>query len=168
MSRFVRRALGTVLPLALLYFHVALAAGEEPVPNANPKVRVNTDLVDSRAGKSALVLAEIQALNDAERFAEAEKLARETIAAHKTNAQLYNLHGFALRKLKKWDASIAAYKEALKINPDFPQAKEYLAVAYLNLRKVSEAKKLHAELKGEFPDLALMIENEAKRLKVKW
>lgn len=118
------------------------------------------------APKAQMSAAEIQALADAGNFADAEKNAKAALEKEKS-AELYNLLGFSQRKQNKWDDSIKSYKEALKLKPDFPQAKEYLAVAYLNKGKKADAKKLHTELKKSHPDLAKMIEDEAMRLKIK-
>ena len=120
------------------------------------------------AAASSLSVAEVQALADAGKFADAEKKAAELSQKDPQNAEAFNLLGFSLRKQNKWKPSIEAYKKALKIKPDYPQAKEYLAVAYLNTGNVGAAKILHAELSKSNPDLAKMVETEAKRLKVKW
>lgn len=54
--------------------------------------------------------------------------------------QAYSELGFALRKLGKWDESLAAYDKALAIQPMYAQAIEYRAEAYLGLNKIDEAK----------------------------
>jgi Flp pilus assembly protein TadD len=116
----------------------------------------------------AEAIAQVQALADAERFPEAETQATEAIKTYKSSPNLYNLLGFSLRKQNKWDKAVEAYKTALKLSPNFPLAKEYLAVAYLNMKKPQEAKKLLNDLSKTHPRLAEMIRIEGKRLNIKW
>ena len=138
---------------------VAFASGDAPSPSAPSS---------ASAPASAVSLAEVQALVDAGKFADAEKKATELTQKDEKNAEAFNLLGFSLRKQEKWNPSIDAYKKALKLKPDYAQAKEYLAVAYLNTGYVDAAKAIHRDLSKKHPDLAKMVKTEAKRLKVKW
>lgn len=63
--------------------------------------------------------------------------------------QAWSELGYALRKTGDYDASLAAYDRALSIQPGFPQAVEYRAVAYLHLGRIEDAKAAYMEL---FPD----------------
>jgi tetratricopeptide (TPR) repeat protein len=112
-------------------------------------------------------VAEVQALADAKKFGQAEAKARAFLKRDPTIAELHNLLGFSLRKQSKFSDSLASYQEAIKLKPDFPQAKEYLAVSYLNMKESKPALALYNELKTSHPNLAKMIELEAKRLKIK-
>ena len=159
-----------VLSLAVLTLLVPLASvpcfasmSADPAPAAQPAAAA-----PSASVTSAAVVGEIQALADAGKFADAEKKARAAIASDSANPALHNLLGFSLRKQKKYGLSVASYQEAIKLKPDFAQAKEYLAISYLNTKEYKAARALHDELKGPHPELAGMIEAEAKRLKAKW
>ncbi|MBC7533173.1 MAG: tetratricopeptide repeat protein [Oligoflexus sp.] len=110
---------------------------------------------------------EIQALVDAARYDEAIGKARELVKSEKS-APAYTLLGFALRKEKKWSESIAAYNEALHIDPSFAQAKEYLGVAYLNQGQEKLAKDLYADLIKSNPTLAEILKSEATKQGHKW
>ena len=48
--------------------------------------------------------------------------------------------GYANRKLGRYDESLSAYDQALKINPDTPHAIEYQGEAFLALNRVDEAR----------------------------
>ena len=51
--------------------------------------------------------------------------------------------GFALRKLGKYEDSLAAYDKALEIEPRYGPAIEYRAEAYLGLNRLDEAKQAY-------------------------
>ena len=147
----------------------AFASGDAPAPAPSQNAPAESVPAQSTSAVSPSdSVSEVQALVDAGKFVDAEKKATELTQKDPSNAEAFNLLGFSLRKQSKWKPSIDAYKKALKIKPDYAQAKEYLAVAYLNTGAVKPAKKLHAELAKSNPDLAKMVETEAKRLKVKW
>jgi tetratricopeptide (TPR) repeat protein len=48
--------------------------------------------------------------------------------------------GYANRKLGRHTAALAAYEQALRINPDYPHAIEYQGQAFLGLNRVDDAK----------------------------
>jgi tetratricopeptide (TPR) repeat protein len=54
--------------------------------------------------------------------------------------------GFALRKLERYDESLAAYDKALKIKPDYPNALEYLGEAYLKLNRLEDVRSTYMKL----------------------
>ncbi|MCA2961791.1 MAG: tetratricopeptide repeat protein [Silvanigrellales bacterium] len=147
----------------------AMAAGDAPEPAAAPGgAVVSAQPKGVSTSEANAAVSEVQALVDAKRFKEATTKARAFVTKDTGNAQMYNLLGFALRQQKQWVDSVAAYQEALKLRPDYVQAKEYLAVAYLGMGETKAAKALHDELKTTHPALAKAVATEAKRLKVKW
>lgn len=156
----------------------ARAGADAPAPVEAPSVSpskgtaggasVSAQPAGVPAPEAKAAVSEVQALADAKRFKEATAKARAFIEKDTGNAQMYNLLGFALRQQKQWTDSVAAYQEAIKLRPDYAQAKEYLAVAYLGMGEAKAAKALHDELKATHPALARAIATEAKRLKVKW
>jgi tetratricopeptide (TPR) repeat protein len=53
--------------------------------------------------------------------------------------EAYTYLGYANRKLGRYDESLKAYDQALKINPDTPYAIEYQGETYLALNRIAEA-----------------------------
>ena len=87
--------------------------------------------------------------NEADRKA-AQRAAQEAYSAslpHFTSAtrldssmhEAYTYLGYANRKLGRYDESLAAYGQALKINPDTPYAIEYQGETFLALNRIAEA-----------------------------
>lgn len=61
----------------------------------------------------------------------------------------YEVHsslGFALRKVGRFDASLAAYNTSLGINPAYGNAIEYRGEAYLGLNRLADAKDAYMKL----------------------
>lgn len=54
--------------------------------------------------------------------------------------EAYTYLGYANRKLGRYDESLKAYDQALKINPDTPYAIEYQGETFLALNRVAEAR----------------------------
>jgi tetratricopeptide (TPR) repeat protein len=54
--------------------------------------------------------------------------------------EAYTYLGYANRKLGRHEAGLAAYQQALRINPDYTYAIEYQGQAYLGLNRIDEAK----------------------------
>ena len=88
--------------------------------------------------------------NEAERKA-AQRAAQEAYRAslpHFTTAgrldtsmhEAYTYLGYANRKLGRYNESLKAYEQALKINPDTPHAIEYQGETFLALNRIDEAR----------------------------
>ena len=60
--------------------------------------------------------------------------------ANPGNADGFNLLGYSLRHLKRYDESLAAYKQALTIDPKHRGAHEYIGEAYIQLGQLDKAK----------------------------
>jgi tetratricopeptide (TPR) repeat protein len=54
--------------------------------------------------------------------------------------EAYTYLGYANRKLGRYEESLKAYDQALKINPDTPYAIEYQGEAFLALNRIDEAR----------------------------
>ena len=77
--------------------------------------------------------------------------------AVKHNPQLYQAWsalGHALKKTGEYDESLAAYKKALSINPDYHEAIEYQAEAHMAVHRFAEVKKAYARLVKEHTEYA--------------
>ena len=78
-----------------------------------------------------------------------ENAAADFKRAIQNDPNLYQAHselGFALRKLGKYEDSLAAYDRALQIQPGFAPAIEYRAEAYLGLNRIDEARQSYMAL----------------------
>ena len=154
----------------------ALAAADIPEPAPSPSSAAVTSAPSPAPSEAPAAdptgtppekVAKVQSLLDAKRHAEALGELEYLLKNDARNAKLLKLKGFALRESGKLGEAVTAYLDALKIKPDLHEAKEYLAVTYLRMGEVKIVKQLHKELKKDAPQLARMLEAEAKKLKVK-
>ena len=60
--------------------------------------------------------------------------------------QAYSSLGYALRKAGRFEESLAAYNQALELQPDYAEAIEYRAEAYLGLNRLDEVKEAYMQL----------------------
>ena len=58
----------------------------------------------------------------------------------------WNMIGYTERRLGNHDAALAAYERALALNPNYAQAIEYRAEAYLGLNRIEDAKQAYLDL----------------------
>ena len=125
-------AIFALLLWALLAAGPALAAGAGSSPQ--PSATANPDY--ARAEK----------LIEAGKYAEAVPLLRKAEAGEPDNADVHNYLGYALRKLKRYDAALKHYKIALRIAPRHRGANEYLGELYLALGQLAKAEERLAVL----------------------
>lgn len=98
-------------------------AGDAPAPGENPALTQGRELVSKKDWSGA-----IKVLDDFTR-------------ANPGSADGFNLLGYSLRHLKRYDESLAAYKKALTIDPKHRGAHEYIGEAYIQLGQLDNAKK---------------------------
>jgi len=91
------------------------------------------------------------------KFKRALRAYKEATRADRKAYYAFNGIGFCQRMLGDYDAALAAYDRALKIEPGFPQAVEYRGEAYLNLGKLEEAKGAYMDLFGRERSLADLL-----------
>ena len=60
--------------------------------------------------------------------------------ANPGSADGFNLLGYSLRNLKRYDESLVAYEKALKLDPNHRGAHEYIGVAYIQMGQLGKAK----------------------------
>lgn len=60
--------------------------------------------------------------------------------ANPGSADGFNLQGYSLRHLKRYDDALAAYKQALKLDPSHRGAHEYIGEAYIQMGQLGKAK----------------------------
>ncbi len=74
----------------------------------------------------------------------AETALRAVLQQQPRHADALNLLGYTLRWQQRLDESLAAYRQALAIEPDHSGAHEYIARSYLALGRLNEARQ-HAD-----------------------
>lgn len=112
--------------------------------------------------------AHVMALVDAERFVEAESVAREALQIFKKDFELNLLFGYALRMQGKLSLAAQAYERALVQSPQNLLALQSLAIVQIKLKNFSSAKSLYQKVKKTHPELAHTVLQEAKSQGVKW
>ena len=79
----------------------------------------------------------------------------EVVARRPHHDNAWTRLGYAHRKLKQYDASLAAYDRALARNPRNRSALEYLGEAYLELGRPEDAKRMLDRLAAECRRISL-------------
>lgn len=105
---------------------------------------------DSSGGDDA-ALGEARTLIDEERYEDALAKLERVVAGDEGNADAWNLIGFSLRKLGRYEPAMEGYARALEIDPRHLEAIEYLGELHLALDDLPEAEKQLARL-GELCD----------------
>ncbi len=90
--------------------------------------------------------AEAVGLINQERFPDALDALSRAEAAVGPHPDVLNYMGFASRKLGRFDAALAYYSEALRIDPNHLGATEYLGELYLQMGDVARARRQLAQL----------------------
>lgn len=154
----ISTAIGLVVVLGLAVPDLQAAGGSSTPPSTNP---ADTATAAYERGLKARDKAwelekEMQsaAPADRERMAakidkQYEKAARAFRSATEDNPRMYQAFsslGYALRKTGDYDGSLAAYNQALDINPGYVEAIEYRAEAYLGLGRLDEVKDAYLQL----------------------
>jgi Flp pilus assembly protein TadD len=100
----------------------------------------------------------------AERWQDAVDKLTLIVGADTTNADAYNLLGYALRHLDRTDRAMQAYERALTLNPSHKGALEYQGVLFVMLGDLDSARANLAKLEAicgtsceEYEDLAEAI-----------
>jgi tetratricopeptide (TPR) repeat protein len=81
-------------------------------------------------------------------WAAAEAAFRQAIVERPDHADAWNELGYALRNQRRYDESLKAYHEALRLRPDFPEALEYLGEAYVKMGRLEDARRVLTRLRG--------------------
>jgi len=79
-------------------------------------------------------------------FEKAAKLFEEAVEKNPGFHQAHSSLGYSLRRLGNYEGSLAAYNQALEIDPNYAEAIEYRAEAYLGLNRIDEAKDAYLQL----------------------
>jgi tetratricopeptide (TPR) repeat protein len=79
------------------------------------------------------------AASNAGRYQEAADAFKAAIAQKADYAEAYNMLGFCTRKMGNVAGAFAYYEKALKLKPNFPEAREYYGEAYLEQGDLAKA-----------------------------
>jgi tetratricopeptide (TPR) repeat protein len=108
--------------IAIVLSQSAWSAATTSEPTVDPEYAKAKELIDRKDWPSA-----IKALETFTR-------------ANPANADGFNLLGYGLRNVKRYDEAMAAYEKALKLNSSHRGAHEYIGVAYIELGQLDKAK----------------------------
>jgi predicted Zn-dependent protease len=105
-------------------------------------------------------------LVQAEQYADARKIFEQLSVEQPKNAEVLNMLAYTQRKTGDIDVAIENYGRALKLKPKFPQAREYLAEAYLQaaLREAETLKGYGGSGEKELKKLADAFQEAASHL----
>ncbi len=79
---------------------------------------------------------------------------RRALSFDRGYADAWNELGYALRHQGRYDESLQAYTEALRLRPEFPEALEYLGEAYVEMGRLDDARRVLAKLRALDPPRA--------------
>lgn len=161
-----RAALGGALALSLLLPGAADAAGgstsnSPSIPEISmartPEQHYNQGLrhrdkaweLEQKAAAAQGKAAEKLFKKAQKEFEKAARAQREAIEMAPDFHQAHSSLGYALRKLGDFDESIRAYDAALALAPNYTEAIEYRAEAYLGLNRLEEVKEAYLLLVRE-------------------
>ena len=113
---------------------------------------------EARAAKASSEKARDKSMAKAKKeFTKAIKKQGEAVKIFPQNYKAANELGFALRKTGDYRKAIGAYNYALKINPNFHQATEYRAEAFLKLGFLDQTRQSYMVLFRDDRDLAAQL-----------
>jgi tetratricopeptide (TPR) repeat protein len=91
---------------------------------------------------------------------------KDAIAREPKDPDILNMLAYSQRKTGDYESAIGNYKKALAERPVFPEAREYLGEAYLQLalQQVKQLKSYGEQAEHELEDLTASIKNAAESL----
>jgi len=119
-----RRWLGSVFSLAIVL--TACVGGAIAAGTGSKETSTETPM-DAATQMYEQGLKEVEKQN----FDAALGLFERANKSRKNDAEILNMLGFTQRKVGRLDDAFKSYAKALDIQPEFPQAREYLAEAHL-------------------------------------
>lgn len=159
MKRFVCHTMMMSAALLVLGRLPATAAGGGTVPSADPADQAAAAYnrgLDSRDQAWRLEEQAESSTDTKERsklsakaqkeYAKAIRAFRSATEADPQMHQAFSSLGYALRKTGQYEDSLAAYNEALELEPGYAEAIEYRAEAFLGLDRLGEAKEAYMQL----------------------
>ena len=98
-------------------------------------------------------------------FQKALPLFEQALRNDPNNPDILNMLAHSQRKIGLIDESLANYKKALELRPNFPEAHEYLGEAYIEaaLRELEVLKSYGPDAKEQLGDLTNFIKEAAQK-----
>lgn len=93
----------------------------------------------------------------AKEYAKAIAQQQQAVALDAENHRAYSSLGYALRKTGQYYEALQAYDQALKIEPDYVEAIEYRAEAYLGLGRLKDVRREYGVLVSKNPRYAAQL-----------
>jgi len=121
--------------LLLFYFIIIICPLTITMANLDPPDTENVSKDDILIDKSAILI-----FLDQGKYEEAKNNLLIIIKNNQQDAEAYNLLGYTERQLQNYIEAINYYKIALNINKDYIGAHHYIAMAYLELDDLDNAK----------------------------
>ena len=121
--------------LLLFYFIIIICPLTITMANLDPPDTENVSKDDMLIDKSAILI-----FLDQGKYEEAKNNLLIIIKNNQQDAEAYNLLGYTERQLQNYIEAINYYKIALNINKDYIGAHHYIAIAYLELDDLDNAK----------------------------
>ncbi|MEO6078381.1 MAG: tetratricopeptide repeat protein [Steroidobacteraceae bacterium] len=120
--------------------------------------RLNYNLGFERFEKTQQLEAKAGAPADVRQgYTEAREKFRKAAAADPGMKEAWNMVGYTSRRVGDYTESLSAYETALKLQPEYPEAIEYLAELYLLTGRLDDAKASFAKLVKLSPSYANVL-----------
>lgn len=117
----------------------------------------------SSSTASVPTVDDAQDLINAGRYSAAVRLLNDLVELYPNNADVFNLMGYSLRKLQRYDQAEEFYLHALDLKPNHLGANEYLGELYVETGQLGKAQQRLAVLQNacgsceEYDELAELI-----------
>jgi tetratricopeptide (TPR) repeat protein len=174
----MRVSVPLILSFALLIGPPAYAAGSGGSSGGSSTPTCKPGYVYDKKKKQC-VQKNAQVFPDSELIEQAWALARKgefeagrilfSSVANKQNPEVLNGLGYTNRKLGQFDVAIDYYRQAIAMNPNYAEAREYLGEGYVTMGKIDLAKEQLGEIKRicgtsceEYADLNEAIDEAVK------
>ena len=164
----------------LLWVPLACAVPDGPIADAKPVAAVapegamaarlaynvgyedfeKAQAAEASAAKLAGAPAKAAQAQALKAYATARTQFEAATKADPTLKEAWNLVGYTSRRLGEYDKSLAAYEQALALNPTYSEAIEYRAEAYLALNRLDDAKSAYLTLLANArPHAAVLLQS---------
>lgn len=127
-----------VAPDAAMQARLAYNLGYEEFEKAQAEEAAGKALSGAKAKASAAKVKE--------GLAQARVKFQEAAKADPSTKEAWNMIGYTSRRLGDYEKSLAAYEKALELNPNYSEAIEYRAEAYLALNRLDDVKNAYMTL----------------------
>lgn len=145
---------------------IALAPGVQAAPSSPPPQDSQSQSSAAQSGEAQKPYDRGMELVQSEDYKGARAVFEQLAVEQPKNAEVLNMLAYTQRKTGDIDEAISNYHQALKLKPKFPQAREYLAEAYIQaaLREADTLKGYGGDGKEELRKLSDAFHEAASTL----